>query len=45
VIVASKAEPASFGELFDRYADEIYRYIARRLPPRFRFPWLPSAGT
>jgi RNA polymerase sigma-70 factor (ECF subfamily) len=31
VIVASKAEPASFGELFDRYADEIYRYIARRL--------------
>jgi RNA polymerase sigma factor (sigma-70 family) len=31
LIAASKAEPASFGELFDRYADEIYRYIARRL--------------
>jgi RNA polymerase sigma factor (sigma-70 family) len=31
LIAASKSEPARFGELFDRYADEIYRYIARRL--------------
>jgi RNA polymerase sigma-70 factor (ECF subfamily) len=31
LIVASVAEPARFGELFDRHADEIYRFVARRL--------------
>lgn len=29
--MASVAEPGQFGELFDRHADEIYRYVARRL--------------
>lgn len=33
LIVASVAEPARFGELFDRHADEIYRFVARRLGP------------
>jgi RNA polymerase sigma-70 factor (ECF subfamily) len=33
LIVASVAEPGRFGELFDRHADEIYRYVARRLGP------------
>jgi RNA polymerase sigma factor (sigma-70 family) len=31
LIAASAAEPARFGEVFDRHADEIYRYVARRL--------------
>ena len=31
LVAASKAEGAIFGAIFDRYADEIYRYIARRL--------------
>ena len=31
LIAASAAEPAQFGEVFDRHADEIYRYVARRL--------------
>ena len=31
LVAASKAEGAVFGAIFDRYADEIYRYIARRL--------------
>jgi RNA polymerase sigma-70 factor, ECF subfamily len=31
LIAASWAEPASFGGIFDRYADEIYRYVARWL--------------
>jgi RNA polymerase sigma-70 factor (ECF subfamily) len=31
LIMASVAEPGQFGELFDRHADEIYRYVARRL--------------
>jgi RNA polymerase sigma-70 factor (ECF subfamily) len=33
VIAASVAEPGRFGEVFDRHADEIYRYVARRLGP------------
>ena len=33
LIAASVAEPARFGELFDRHADEIYRFVARRLGP------------
>jgi RNA polymerase sigma factor (sigma-70 family) len=33
LIVASVAEPARFGELFERHADEIYRFVARRLGP------------
>lgn len=31
LIAAWLAEPARFGEVFDRHADEIYRYVARRL--------------
>jgi RNA polymerase sigma factor (sigma-70 family) len=31
LIAVSKTAPARFGGLFERYADEIYRYIARRL--------------
>jgi RNA polymerase sigma factor (sigma-70 family) len=31
LVAASQAEGAVFGAIFDRYADEIYRYIARRL--------------
>jgi DNA-directed RNA polymerase specialized sigma24 family protein len=31
LVAASKAEGAIFGAIFDRYADDIYRYIARRL--------------
>ncbi|HEY3955406.1 MAG TPA: RNA polymerase sigma factor [Streptosporangiaceae bacterium] len=31
LIEASVAEPGRFGEVFDRHADEIYRYVARRL--------------
>ena len=31
LISASKGAPIRFGGLFERYADEIYRYIARRL--------------
>jgi RNA polymerase sigma factor (sigma-70 family) len=31
LVVASVAEPGRFGEVFDRHADEIYRYVARRL--------------
>jgi RNA polymerase sigma-70 factor (ECF subfamily) len=31
LVAASVAEPARFGEVFDRHANEIYRYVARRL--------------
>jgi len=31
LIMASCAEPQDFACLFERYADEIYRYVARRL--------------
>ena len=33
LIAASVAEPARFGELFDRHADDIYRFVVRRLGP------------
>ena len=31
LIAASVAEPGLFGDVFDRHADEIYRFVARRL--------------
>ena len=34
VIEASKADPEAFAELFDRHAQMIHRYIARRIGPQ-----------
>lgn len=34
VIEASKADPETFAELFDRHAQVIHRYIARRIGPQ-----------
>jgi RNA polymerase sigma factor (sigma-70 family) len=33
LIAASRAEPERFAEIYDRHAEEIHRYIARRLGP------------
>ena len=33
LIVESLDEPARFGELFERYAEAVFRYLARRIGP------------
>lgn len=33
LVARSRAEPSSFGEIFDRHHSTIYRYIARRIGP------------
>ncbi len=33
LIIESLAEPARFGEIFDRHAEAVFRYLARRIGP------------
>jgi RNA polymerase sigma factor (sigma-70 family) len=33
LIIESRDEPAQFGEIFDRHAEAIFRYLARRIGP------------
>ncbi len=33
LIIESLAEPARFGEIFDRHAETVFRYLARRIGP------------
>ena len=33
LIIESLDEPARFGEIFDRYAEPVFRYLARRIGP------------
>ena len=33
LIIESLVEPARFGEIFDRHAEVVFRYLARRIGP------------